>query len=88
MDEAAQDLKLLMGKRIKIEKNGETREGILIDEVDHVPDGQDQPIKMWALANVLAPNDAETYFAANDGWTVTHLPDDPPPDEMKKAGQK
>jgi len=83
MDQSAQDLELLIGKKVRIERSGEAHEGYLVESAD----GQSTPVKKWALVDHLPPDETEQYFAADEGWTVTHLPDDVPPGVSKPVGQ-
>jgi hypothetical protein len=60
------DLRALVGKQVKIERDGVTYKGVLMGEVFRHVRGNKIASKRWVLFT-------ETYFRANDGWTVTPL---------------
>jgi hypothetical protein len=67
MPTPTKDLRALVGKRVKIERDGVTHEGVLIGEVYRHVKGSKIARKRWVLFT-------ETLFKANDGWTMTPQP--------------
>ena len=65
MPTPTKDLRALVGKQVMIERDGVTHKGVLMGEVFRRV-GKKFPSKRWVLVT-------ETYFRANDGWTVTPL---------------
>jgi hypothetical protein len=66
------ELKAYVGKRIKIEKFGETHEGILKGKSPLVVVARD--IKSTTQPWLLEGKDGtEWHFTADDGWSVTPL---------------
>jgi hypothetical protein len=64
MPAPTKDLRALVGRRVRIERDGVTYKGVLMGEV-YRHAGRKSASKRWMLS--------ETYFKANDGWTVTPL---------------
>jgi hypothetical protein len=63
MPTPTKDLRALVGRRVRIERDGVTYKGVLMGEV-YRHAGRKSASKRWMLFT-------ETYFKANDGWTVT-----------------
>jgi hypothetical protein len=79
MPTPTKDLRPLVGKRVRIERDGVTYKGVLMGEVYRHVKGRKIAAKRWMLLT-------ETYFKANDGWTVTPLrPTTTRPATAKKA---
>ena len=66
MPTPTKDLRALVGRRVRIERDGVTYKGVLMGEVYRHVRGNKIAAKRWMLVT-------ETYFKANDGWTVTPL---------------
>jgi hypothetical protein len=60
------DLRALVGRRVRIERDGVTYKGVLTGEVYRHVGSRKVAQQRWMLLT-------ETYFKANDGWTVTPL---------------
>jgi hypothetical protein len=67
MPTPTRDLRALVGKKVRIERDGVTHEGFLMGELYRHVRGSKIAHKRWVLF-------VETLFKANDGWTVTPLP--------------
>jgi hypothetical protein len=65
MPTPTKDLRALVGKRVRIERDGVTYKGVLMGEV-YRDVGRKIASKRWVLVT-------QTYFKANDGWIVTPL---------------
>jgi hypothetical protein len=65
MPTPTKDLRALVGKQVMIERDGLTHKGVLMREVFRRV-RKKFASKRWVLVT-------ETYFKANDGWTVTLL---------------
>jgi hypothetical protein len=66
MPTSTKDLRVLVGTRVRIERDGVTYKGVLMGEVYRHVRSRKIAYKRWVLLT-------ETYFKANDGWTVTPL---------------
>jgi hypothetical protein len=68
------DLKEFVGKQVRIERDGVTHKGMLMGEVYRHVRSRPTAYKRWVLFTVDdRANGHETYFKANDGWTVKLL---------------
>jgi hypothetical protein len=66
MPTSTKDLRVLVGTRVRIERDGVTYKGVLMGEVYRHVRSRKIAYKRWVLLT-------QTYFKANDGWTVTSL---------------